>query len=87
MWPKTEQQAEIQGVAEKIAKHIGVTAIAHDVAASFPFEHFDFMEDLGYLKAAVPIEYGGLGLGLTDITLAQYEIGVGDGSISFNIAR
>ena len=85
MWPKTEQQAEIQGIAKKIAKHISVTAIAHDVAASFPFEHFDFLEDLGYLKAAVPIEYGGLGLGLTDITLAQYEIGVGDGSTALAV--
>ncbi len=85
MWPKTEKQESLFKKAQKIARHISSTSSKHDRDGSFPHEHFDFMRDIGYLASAVPEKYGGPGYGLTDIVLAQFEIGTGDGSTALSV--
>ena len=85
MWPKNEKQNQLLEKSQKIAKYISPTSLKHDRDGSFPHEHFQFMREVGYLAAAVPESYGGPGYGLTDILLAQFEIGTGDGSTALAV--
>ena len=85
MWPKNERQTRLIDLAQTISKEIEGTAAEHDQNGTFPTEHFDFMRDQGYLQASVPKEQGGEGYGLTDIMLAQYEIGKGCGSTAVSV--
>ena len=85
MWPKSEKQKTLLEKSQKIARYISSTSSQHDRDGSFPHEHFGFMRDIGYLASAVPESYGGPGYGLTDILLAQFEIGTGDGSTALSV--
>ena len=85
MWPKNENQEYITKLGKSIADRIKITASKHDRAGTFPHEHFEFMRENGYLRAAIPVKNGGGGHGLTDIVLAQYEIGCGDGSTAVSV--
>ncbi len=85
MWPKSERQKILLEKSQEIAKHISSTSSQHDRDGSFPHGHFDFMREIGYLASAVPESYGGPGYGLTDILLAQFEIGTGDGSTALSV--
>ena len=85
MWPKNDKQNKLLEKSKKIAEFISPTALQHDHAGSFPHEHFKFMREIGYLASAVPESYGGPGYGLTDLLLAQYEIGTGDGSTALSV--
>ena len=80
MWPNSEKQKKIVESAKSIAKEIGPTSHHHDFSATFPVEHFSLIRQKGYLKACVPEKYGGLGHGITDMVLSQYEIGKACGS-------
>ena len=80
MWPNSEKQKKIVETAKSIAKKIAPTAQYHDFNATFPVEHFRLIKEKGYLKACVPEKYGGLGHGITDMVLSQYEIGKACGS-------
>ena len=85
MWPKNEKQEKLIQRARIIASKIEPTSALHDQNGTFPHEHFAFMRREGYLHASVPMEYGGAGHGLTDLVLAQHEIGTGDGSTAVSI--
>ena len=85
MWPKNEKQEKLIQLARTIASKIESTSALHDQNGTFPHEHFTFMRKQGYLHASVPVEYGGPGHGLTDLVLAQHEIGTGDGSTAVSI--
>ena len=86
MRPKNPKKSNLSDLAKKIAKEIEATASKHDRCGTFPHEHYAFMRTHGYLWASVPTEYGGPGHGLSDLTLAQYEIGRGDGSTAVSVA-
>jgi len=85
MWPNNERQAGLIDLAKTISREIEGTAAEHDQNGTFPTEHFDFMRNQGYLRASVPKEQGGEGHGLSDITLAQYEIGKGCGATAVSV--
>jgi alkylation response protein AidB-like acyl-CoA dehydrogenase len=85
MWPRNEKQASLIDLAKTISKEIEGTAAEHDRNGTFPTEHYDFMRNQGYLRASVPKEQGGEGHGLSDIALAQYEIGKGCGATAVSV--
>ena len=85
MWPKTEAQAQLLATAEELAGRAAESAARHDRDASFPFEPFEAMRAAGYLRAAVPLRYGGDGHGLDDLTLAQIALARGDGSVALSV--
>jgi len=62
--------------------HIGSfreRAAQHDLDGSFPFENFEDMRSSGVLAAAIPAEYGGLGVeSLHDLMIGLSRIGRGD---------
>ena len=85
MWPRNEKQASLIDLAKTISKEIEGTAAEHDRNGTFPTEHYDFMRNQGYLQASVPKEQGGDGHGLSDLALAQYEIGKGCGATAVSV--
>lgn len=85
MWPKTEAQRRLLATAEALAARVAPTAVQHDRDGSFPFEHFEAMRHAGYLKAPVPVAFGGDGHGLDDLVLAQIALGRGDGSTALAV--
>jgi len=85
MFPKTESQARLLEVAERLAVQFATTAAEHDRDGSFPTENFEAMRDAGYLAASIPEEYGGPGHGLTDLVLAQLALAKGDGSTTLSV--
>jgi alkylation response protein AidB-like acyl-CoA dehydrogenase len=85
MFPKTESQARLLEVAERLAAQFAITAAEHDRDGSFPTENFEAMHEAGYLAAAIPEEYGGPAHGLTDIVLAQHALAKGDGSTTLSV--
>lgn len=85
MWPRNERQAKLIVLAKAISQEIAGTAAKHDRNGTFPASHFDFMKNQGYLQASVPKEQGGAGHNLTDIALAQYEIGKGCGATAVSV--
>ncbi len=85
MNPRTDRQAALLDVAQRLAERFRAHAAEHDRDASFPFEHFDAMREAGYLAASVPQEYGGGGHGLADIVLAQLALAQGDGSTALAV--
>ena len=85
MWPNSKKQESIVETAKVIAKEIAPTSHHFDLNASFPTKHFDLMREKGYLKACIPENYGGMGHGITDMVLSQYEIGKACGSTAVSV--
>jgi alkylation response protein AidB-like acyl-CoA dehydrogenase len=86
MYPKTDRQAELLALAQRLAGELAEGAAEHDRAGSFPFEHFETLRRTGYSAASVPAEYGGGGYGLDDLALAQLALAKGDGSTALCLA-
>ncbi len=62
-------------------------AVRYDREASFPFENFADLRDIGFLGLCVPTEYGGLGATLADYARVSAEIGryCGATALTFNM--
>ena len=85
MWPKNKQQEDFIKISKEISNQISSTAAKHDRDGTFPHNHFSLMKSLGYIKASVPEQFGGNGHGLTDLALAQFEIGKGNGATAISV--
>lgn len=58
----------------------------HDRDATFVTEAYAAMSELGYLRLAVPVEFGGLGAGMREVVLAQGELARWSGSAALGAA-
>lgn len=81
----TARQREIVAMADNLAARFAVRAAEHDAAGSFPHEHMAALHAAGYLRLAVPAEYGGQGAGLFEMALAQEHLARGDGSTAMAV--
>jgi alkylation response protein AidB-like acyl-CoA dehydrogenase len=79
-FPKTERQAELMALADRLAPILAARAERHDRENSFPFDNFRDLHTSGYLALTVPEEYGGRGADPLEIVLAQERLARGDGS-------
>ena len=83
--PTTEAGRRFCELAEKHAIEAAEIADANDKAGAFPHELFQSMKDSGFMKATVPVEYGGLGLYSThDVAAGLARLGQGDGSVAIS---
>jgi alkylation response protein AidB-like acyl-CoA dehydrogenase len=80
-YPKTERQAELMALAERLAASAGERAAEHDRAGTFPFDTVDELRAAGYPALTVPEELGGRGADPLELALAQERLARGDGSI------
>ncbi len=83
--PVSESQARLLALARHLAPRFAARAARHDRDATLPRENLGELREAGYLSAAVPVEYGGWGHGLFDVTAAQLELARGDGSTALAV--
>ena len=68
-------------LAEKHAADFAVRAAEHDRDGTFPFENIAAMKKSGFAAAAVPKEFGGMGVtSIHDSVVAVSRLGRGDGA-------
>ncbi|ULL15867.1 acyl-CoA dehydrogenase [Paenibacillus sp. H1-7] len=82
---RNEKEAELAALADRLAEGFASRAAAHDADGSFPFENFEEMKKSGFLKLAVPKEYGGDEIGLYELALVQERLARGDGSTALSV--
>ena len=56
--------------------------LEHDQSGEFPAEFYDAVADGGWLGIAMPEQYGGAGLGVTDAALMMHAVGGSAGAMS-----
>lgn len=76
-YPRTERQAELMALADRLAGRFAATAGAYDRTGDFPFEHFKALHETGYLALTVPERYGGRGVSPLELALAQERLAHG----------
>ena len=81
--PCTDVGRKYVELAEQHAMEIATRAEQHDREGSFPVEAFDAMRASGLVTAAVPQEFGGLGVtSLHDLMVGINRLGRADGSVA-----
>ncbi|HBD35232.1 MAG TPA: acyl-CoA dehydrogenase, partial [Cupriavidus sp.] len=79
----TEPQVMIRDAARRItADVIAPTAAERDRTSAWPHNELKALAELGYLGMLIPEEYGGLGLGVTELCLAQHEFATADAGLA-----
>ena len=84
----TEPGKQMVELAEKHAADFATRADAHDREATYPFENVAAMKESGFVAAAVPKAFGGLGVtSIHDCVVAMNRLGRGEGStpLAFNM--
>jgi alkylation response protein AidB-like acyl-CoA dehydrogenase len=81
----TDPQRHVE-LARSIGRRSAETAARHDRDGTFVDEAYDAMRAAGYLALPVPVELGGAGATLTQVTHAQAELARHDGSTALAAA-
>jgi alkylation response protein AidB-like acyl-CoA dehydrogenase len=76
---------DVVDTARQLADEFRARATDLDRSAEFPAANYKRMRELGYLRAPVPKELGGLGCGLFDIARAQTQLARGCGSTALAV--
>ena len=78
-----EEQVQFQQVARDFARNEIIPKSEHfDRTAEFPQEIVAKARELGFTALNVPVEYGGAGLGATEITIVAEELAFGCAGIA-----
>ena len=73
----TEPGKRMVELAEKHASDFAVTAAEHDRNGTFPVENISALKKSGFAGAAVPKEFGGMGVtSIHDCVVAMNRLGV-----------
>jgi len=76
----TDRQQRFVALADQLAARFAERAAIHDRDGSFPFENYADLHESGYLRLAIPVEFGGEGANLFEMALAQERLARGDGA-------
>src|SRR5262249_1320693 len=76
----TERQQRFVALAETLAARCAERVAIHDRDGTFPFENYSDLHTSGYLRLAMPHEYGGEGANVLEMVLAQEHLARGDGA-------
>ncbi len=77
-----DQQAIVDSVDRLCAPFDDAYWLAKDASGDFPFEFHRAVADAGYLGIAMPEEYGGAGLGVTEAGLLMHRVASSPGAMS-----
>jgi alkylation response protein AidB-like acyl-CoA dehydrogenase len=82
----TNAGAGLVAVAEQLSRELGARAGEHDRDGTYPFEAIDALKAVGYFKAPVPVELGGLGVSSAhDLVVASSRLARGDASVAIGV--
>jgi alkylation response protein AidB-like acyl-CoA dehydrogenase len=81
-YPKTDRQAYLIELADRLARVAAANATQHDRENSFPFDTFESLRKAGYLALTAPVEYGGFDASALEVVLAQERLARGDGAVA-----
>ncbi|MFI6737233.1 acyl-CoA dehydrogenase family protein [Nonomuraea sp. NPDC050451] len=65
---------QVVALAAEVGRRCAPSEAAHDRDATFVTEAYEAMKELGYLRLAVPAEFGGLGASMRQVMLAEHEL-------------
>lgn len=78
-----EQQQAIVEAAERICAKFGLDYwLERELKGGFPEEYFQEVAKGGWLGIAMPEEYGGAGLGITEASLFLRTVSAGGGALA-----
>lgn len=77
--------SEVKDLAEALAEEFRATASEIDKTGEFPAANYARMREVGYLRAAVPKELGGLGAELAEMARAQQALARGCASTALAV--
>jgi alkylation response protein AidB-like acyl-CoA dehydrogenase len=80
LYNPTDRQQSIMPLAGELAARFDERATQNDLLSVFPFENYRELHESGYLRLALPREYGGDGANVFDMVLAQEILARGDAS-------
>lgn len=79
----TDEQQMLQAEARALARSFSLDYwLDHDNTGEYPWEFVQAFADKGWLSIAIPEEYGGMGLGLTDAALLLHEVALSGAALS-----
>lgn len=81
-YPRTERQAELIALGDRMAVIAADQADAHDRNNTFPHDTFAALRESGYLALTVPEDYGGRGVTAIELMLAQEHLARGSGAVA-----
>jgi len=76
----TARQQQIMQLAGELAAQLHERVTENDAQSRFPVENYQDLHDSGYLRLALPREFGGEGADVFDMVLAQEILARGDAS-------
>jgi alkylation response protein AidB-like acyl-CoA dehydrogenase len=76
----TAHQQRVVALADELAARFAERAVLHDRDGSFPFQNYADLHESGYLRLAIPREYGGEAADAFTMVMAQEHLARGDGS-------
>ncbi len=83
----TEEQKELQKLARKVAvEKIKPVAAHYDQTGEFPWELVKLFAELDFFRIWVEEEYGGMGRGVTELSLVTEELSRACGGIALSVA-
>jgi len=83
----TEEQQELQKLARKVAlEKIKPVAAHYDQSGEFPWELVKLFAELDFFRIWIQEEYGGMGGGVTELSLITEELSRACGGIALSVA-
>ena len=83
----TEEQQELQSLARKSAKEKVATVAAHyDHTGEFPWDMVKLFAELDFFRICIDFDYGGMGGGVTDLSIVTEELSRACGRIALSVA-
>lgn len=82
---KTPREKEIVDLATRLGSIFKEQSAEYDRTGDFPHEHFKELAASGYSALSIPEEYGGKGITLTELVLAQEALAQGDPATTLGI--
>src|SRR5271166_395709 len=77
-YPLTDSQRRIVALSADLADRLASKVPVHDRDCTFSIENLEMLHQAGYLRLALPREFGGEEADIVDLVLAQERLARGD---------
>jgi len=84
-WDLSARERRAADLGAAMAREFAPATAANDRSGRFPLEHYARLHECGYLRLALPRDYGGDGAGLLEMVLAQEQLAQGDAASAVGV--